>query len=534
MSNRNDSKFLLEYRGDGVYLLVFPPIRGESVPSLNDIIMELHSRKVENPDLNKVRKALENPGEAVLIAPPQQEVLVDGTCRVDVSRNKMEAYLFITPPRGGKPVTREDVNKALEQAGVKAGIDEEAIELALSMERMTEPLVVARGKAAEDGQPARIDYKFNPGGMPGKPKELIDGRVDFYNLDLIQNVEAGQVLAEKIPATPGVPGFTVTGEELPPRQGKDVVLAAGKNVELINDGLVAVSTINGHVVLQGNKITVSNILEVKGDVDFSTGNIDFKGSVIVKGSVNDGFTVKAEADIEIQGSVSGGFVHCGGNLKIKSGIVGRSKGMVVCRGSVYTQFIENASVTAEQDVVVGEAIMHSHVSAGKTVTVGGKGVIVGGVIRAGEEIQAKIVGSNLATLTELEAGVNPCLRLEYAKAKTELVAKENELEKATKALTLLKQMQQSLGELPSDKKAIVVKVAQTQAQLVKDMEVLKNDLENMEYQIAQSERGKILVEGVIHSGVRVTIGMASLHVHDDIHFACLTKDGSEIKISSYR
>lgn len=528
-------RFTIEYKSDGVYLMVLPPAPGAVIPSPNDIIAELHYRKVERPDLAKIRNALERLGESIMIAPPQKEIVTDGACRVDVSRNKMEAYLLIIPPRGGQPVTRDDVFKAIEQAGVKKGIDEEAVDYALTIESMTEPIVIARGQPAVDGQPGKIDYKFNPKGMPGKPKELVDGRVDFYNLDLIQNVEAGQVLAEKIPPTEGSPGFNVIGEELLPRQGKDVFLAAGKNVELINDGLTAISSTNGHVVLQGNKISVSNVLEIKSDVDFSTGNIDFNGSVFVKGSVNDGFTVKADADIEIQGSVSGGFIHCGGNLKVKNGVIGRNKGMIVCRGSIYTQFIENASVTAGQDIVVGEAIMHSNVSAGKTVSVGGKGVIVGGIVRAGEEILAKIVGSGLATTTELEAGVNPHLRLEYAKAKQELVVKESELDKVDKALKLLKQMQRTLQDkFPAEKKAVLIKVSQAQSQLVKDVEALKNELENMAYQIEESEKGRIMVEGVLHSGVKVTIGSAVMQVQDDTKFVCLTKKGEEIEIASYK
>ncbi len=531
----NDNRFLIEYKSDGVCLTVFKPSPGQVLPTPNDIVMELHTRKIDKPDLAAVRMAIDTPGVPVIFAPAQQEVLTDGTCRIDVGRNKMDAYLFVTAPRGGKPVTRDDVKKALDDARVIKGIDDEAIDFALSIENMLEPMAVAKGEAAVDGQPARIDYKFNPNGMPGRPKELVDGRVDFYNLDLIQNVEAGQVLAEKIPATPGSAGFTVTGEELLPRQGKDVMLAAGKNVELINDGLVAVATANGHVLLSGNKISVSNVLEIKGDVDFSTGNIDFNGSVVVKGSVNDGFTVKADGDIEIQGSISGGFIHCGGNLKVKNGVVGRNKGMIVCRGSVYTQFIENASVTSGQDIVVGEAIMHSNASAGKTVTVGGKGVIVGGVVRAGEEIQAKIAGSNLATATDLEAGINPHLRLEYAKSKTEMVAKETELDKTNKALNLLKQMQAVMRDnFPADKKAVLVKVAQAQAQLLKDVEAVKNQLETMEMEIEQSERGRIMIEGIIHPGVKVTIGSASMHIKDDVKFACLTKNGADISISSYR
>ena len=44
---------------------------------------------------------------------------------------------------------------------------------------------------------------------------------------------------------------------------------------------------------------------VPGDVDFSTGNIDFIGSVKVMGSVRNGFSVKAEGNVEIMGRLEG-------------------------------------------------------------------------------------------------------------------------------------------------------------------------------------------------------------------------------------
>ena len=44
----------------------------------------------------------------------------------------------------------------------------------------------------------------------------------------MQNVEAGQILARKIPPDDGEPGSTVTGKILPTKPGKDTVLAVGQ------------------------------------------------------------------------------------------------------------------------------------------------------------------------------------------------------------------------------------------------------------------------------------------------------------------
>lgn len=531
-SDRSPEGARLEFREDGVYLTVYPPGKGGSLLDPEKLVRDITAQNIQNMEFTKVRQAArEARGEPVCIAPPQTEPKDDGSLRVEVSRNKMEAYITVIPPKGGKPVTREDIEKALREANVIYGIKEEVIEKALNLTQ-AETLTVAHGSNPIDGEAARVEYKFETDVMRGKPTETVDGRADFYNLNLIQNVEPGQVLAVKIPATPGTPGYTVTGEEIPAKPGKDVQIAIGKNVALQDDNTVAVSTVRGHIVVTGNKISVSNVFEVAGDVDFNTGNIEFNGSVLVKGSIREGFRVTAEGDVEVMNTIADGIVECTGQVRVKNGIVGK-KSRIKAGGSVYTRFIENAIVESSGEVVVGEAIMHSRVSAFKSVIVGGKGVIVGGVIRAGEDINCKVIGSPLATLTEIEAGINPELRRELNRLSQEKKAKETDFDKADKAVKLLNYMRQTQGELPAEKQAILVRVSRLISQLKYELEQLDEQIKNIEFQIEQSERGRVLVQGVIHSGVKVTIGSAYMQIQDDYSFACLKKIGEDIKISSY-
>ena len=394
----------LDYREDGIYMTVHRPQKVESAVDPDELVRRIESRKIQDPDLARIRQAArEMSGQPVKIAPPQKDNIEAGAVVIEISANKMEAYLKMFPPSGGLTLSRQDIEKALQEKNVVYGIRDDLIDKAVIMQSVSEPLAIARGIDPVDGQNATIEYVFDSDTLRGKPTEMLDGRVDFYNLNLIHNVEPGEVLAIKTPAGEGTPGYTVTGEELPAKAGKDVQLAIGKNVELAENNTKVISSAKGHVVLAGNKIGVSNVYEIGGDVDFNTGNIEFNGTVVVKGSVREGFKVVAQGDVEVLNTIADGVVECTGNLKVKNGIVGRTKSRIKAGGSVFTRFIENSTVEAGADVVVGEAIMHSKVSARKTVVVGGKGVIVGGIIRAGEEINCKIVGSPLATATELEA-----------------------------------------------------------------------------------------------------------------------------------
>jgi len=82
-------------------------------------------------------------------------------------------------------------------------------------------------------------------------------------------------------------------------------LPRGKNVLLAEDGLSLLAGIDGRVEIIDGKIHIYAVYEVSGNVDNSTGNIDFVGNVIIHGNVLTGFEVKSGGYIEVSGRVRG-------------------------------------------------------------------------------------------------------------------------------------------------------------------------------------------------------------------------------------
>ena len=76
------------------------------------------------------------------------------------------------------------------------------------------------------------------------------------------------------------------------------------------------------------KINVFPVYEVNGDVDYNTGNIDFVGTIVIRGNVRSGFKVKADGDIRIIGSVEGAELEAAGSIEISAGIIGQNKGLL--------------------------------------------------------------------------------------------------------------------------------------------------------------------------------------------------------------
>ena len=91
--------------------------------------------------------------------------------------------------------------------------------------------------------------------------------------------------------------------------------------------------------MKNGLIHVDPVFLVKGDLDYQTGNIDFIGSVVIKGDVKSGFNVKASGDIEIEGVVEDSIVETDSDVLIKLGFIGHGEGKIIAMGSVNANIV---------------------------------------------------------------------------------------------------------------------------------------------------------------------------------------------------
>ncbi len=450
---------------------------------------------------------------------------------LELSEDRLAAYITVKTFPTEAVVTKEDIVRTLKKEKIIYGIVEEAVQSAVNPENRGSPVLVAIGTPPVNGKDGVIHYKCQSGDLAGVPQQLSNGRIDYYNLNQIHCVGPGDVLAVIEDAFPGQQGCTVTGEVIPARDGKPVHIQPGKNVHLSKDNHELLATAAGHVIIRGDTVSVSPVYRVEGDVDFNTGNILFKGSVVITGNVSEGFRVIADGNVEIMNTISGGQVECSGELLVKNGIVGKNKSLIKAGGSIITRFIENAQVESGIDVIASEGIMHSKVNAVSCVRVTGKGVIVGGVVRAGEEISCRIAGSHLATATELEAGTNPGLRKEYSRLLKEKQSKEAHCLKSRQIFNYLKNIRLEKGKLSREQIDILVKVNKSHVGLTRELEKINDILHRIEALILRSEHGKINIEDIVHPGVKITLGSEVFFVRDDYRFVSFARGENGINIS---
>ncbi|MCR8630786.1 DUF342 domain-containing protein [Paenibacillus radicis (ex Xue et al. 2023)] len=448
----------------------------------------------------------------------EQAIPLSFFMEISLSDDKLNAFLQFKNYEDSLTFNMEQLEEVLKSYQIIHGINRSKLNdiIRNPKEIFLTKTLIATGTPPKNGQDGYISYQFDLGNDSKKPTELEDGKVDFKEVTTIHNVRKGQLIAQRILATKGIPGRAVTGEALPAKDGKEARLKPGKNVVMDAEQIAMYSAIDGMITqTEREKINVFPIFEVNGDVDYNIGNIDFVGSVVIRGSVLTGFKIKAAGDIRITGSVEGADLDADGSIEISAGILGHNKGTIRAGKRIKSSFIQDATIIAHE-VLVSQSIMHSTIRASKEVICKGtKGLIVGGTIQAGELVAARTIGNSMSTATVIEVGVLPDLRNELVQLRTQLRNVNENVDKTDKALVLLDQLA-ATGQMGPDKVAMRIKLNHTKRQLTEEQSTIKDRVFEIEKSLEDSDQAKVEVVSTIYSGAKVVIGRYTKFIKDPI------------------
>ena len=254
--------------------------------------------------------------------------------------------------------------------------------------------------------PFFLKHHFDPdlGQQALKPQQQDDGSVDHYELNYVQNVEAGSVIARWIEvdgkANPDMDPRFIYDEKIPFPAGKGTGIKQQSPDKLF-------AAVNGGVEYQDGKIVVREAITVPDDVNFHTGNINFIGNLTVGGSVRGGFVVQGR-DITVIGQIEGARVEALRDLVCRGGVKGSGEAFIEAGKSLKLSFCENATLKSGNDILVKGALMHTDVYCGKRLAVGGR--LTGGSYYCHEYVYVGgQLGGGLDTNTSLVVGYDPTL-----------------------------------------------------------------------------------------------------------------------------
>ncbi|MEW6202464.1 MAG: FapA family protein [bacterium] len=520
-----------------VQIMIEPPMGKGRKVDLNDVILAIKSVGGGEffLDTEKIEQMLSTFRFRDLVTVGERR---HGRYDIVVSKDRSEAVLTLAPAFGGNPVEKNDIMRYFQREGIVYGVKEDLIEKMVKEGIYNQPTVIAAGEKPVDGENAHLEFYFDQEEKRARPTVNEEGQVDFRELNLISSVKQDDPLVKKYPSTPGVPGKNIHGEVITPKAGKDVPFPAGLNCKVNpNDPNLVVAATDGQPKFHTNKVHVIPILDVPGDVDFSTGNINFSGTVNIRGNILSGFTVKAAGDIQIGGTVEVAHIDAGGNISIKQGIVGQDKAIVICRGNLNARFVDKATLFVEGNVYVDESIMYSNLnSAGEVHLSGKKGFIIGGVVRASKFVSANRIGASFQTPTIIEVGGSPTMREELDELEKKIQEAETQEEMLSKSLvTAEKQRQKTGGDIGEQQRERATILARDRFSLIARLRAFRERKEDLEEKLSmlKSSQLKVHVRDKVLPGVKIIIKNAVWIARDEVKFTTFYEDENEIRFLPY-
>ncbi|MEW6095345.1 MAG: FapA family protein [bacterium] len=531
-----DGYFKIASVPTGVYLTVYPPLGDGKKVDLEEVLIQVKdNERIKDVNFDAIKESvMTSNGTPVKIGEYRIEPITD-LLLIEISDDELKAYLTILyPPEGGKIITIKNICEELAKQKVVYGVQEDKLAQVLKREEFNKVFVVAEGIPPKNGEDAKITFKFKKERQ--YEFEEVGGRVDFKKMSPIDIVKENEVIAIKTPATPGKPGITVTGKLIPAKPGKNIPFPKGINIEVSVDDLELRATTSGYLIFDNDKINVEPIYNIDGDVDYSTGNIDFPGTVIIKGDVLGGFSVKADGDVIVGGCVENAHIQAKGDITIENGMLGKNEGSLHAQGNISAKYIEHSKVDSHGDVIVGESIVHSYINAKHKVIVKGRlGVILGGRVRAGLEIRAKVVGSWTEVLTELEVGIHPQSRERIHQLADEIAEDKKKFQELKLGIKTLLSLKASCdGKLPKEKEELLAVHFKAQDLLMEKLRDATERIITLQKRISIDSGGQISVFNTVHPGVKITIHHATLHTLEEYKYVTFTAKGGKIEITPYK
>lgn len=480
------------------------------------------------------------------------KTLVDAKVTISISPDKLKALITLTAADAGEVLSLKHIYEAIVDSGVESALVQKNI-VKQCLERknvlnvcFANAILPLRGDDAQYISLVESESVTAP--------DIDDhGVADMLSTHKFRLVEAETHLMKRVPPTEGKPGTDVNGEEIKAEPGSDPGFLKDMTGVVFSkkDENLLISNIKGHPVVYCNGVNVDPTIHVK-NVDLTTGNIRFDGSLEVNGDVVPGMSIDVTGDVFIKGSIERSTIKAGNNITVGGGVFGGEKEIyhkpfneaekgneadsdlieyeLHAGGNVEAKFVSLSSIYAKQNIVVKEYIGNSYVKAGKAMLLGqdgGKGVLFGGFSEAAENIVVNQLGTESYVPTRVNVGeIKHFLRL-HTQIKKEVAKRTKEATQLDQILSKIKQAGNPdvLGKLQLDKAR---KISNTVRAIYETVKGLNKQLQDVDVKIEQHKGDRVTVVKALYPNTTIEINGAIKKITSNIKGCCLMLRDDEI------
>jgi uncharacterized protein (DUF342 family) len=462
--------------------------------------------------------------------PPTKPVII-----LKVTRDNLELELqFQRSGTNTSDPLYEDVMAEIAALGIVYGVNESNIRHLCEKPVYNRVFVVARGASPKVGEDGYLKFLVDTN-HELRPKIREDGTADFKDLGLVSNVTKDMPLCEVHPPEKGEDGMDLYGNVLEGKYGKEANPPIGTNTALNEEKTMVVALVDGNVEYRKGAINIMDVLRIGGNVDNSTGDIDFVGDVIVNGYVVSGFKIKSQGSVVVKGGVEGAGIEARGDITINEGMNGMNRGTLVAGGNIKCRYIQSCFIKAEQDIYA-DTVMYCTLECSGNVELSGKrAALIGGRSSIAGRLIAKTIGTDSHVATEIRMVSTGLLKSRELEELSRSIARmDGEITKLVQVMTRFDDLQKKGARLDADQLKGLATVKENYVTLAQQRKDAAAQLEHskLEQLDASGENSYIECKGRVHTGVKITFGPLNMLVRESfVNSRIHTYDG-EIAVAT--
>lgn len=427
-----------------------------------------------------------------------------------------QTILFLSLPKEDK---REFLKRFLEEYSIiKEMLRSHGITNILDVPQIQENLlIIAQGIKPVPAETDRIEillpYKrFLLEEEEKKVEEPESEEKDLRELyQRIICIKAGEKLAQYYPPKIGQPGLDIFNQEISPPTITHPTYTLGENLILKEETGEILAQKSGVLQFKNGVLHVIPNYVLRGDVDFSVGNIHFIGEeLVIVGDIKHGFLVEAEGNLRITGSTENKVqLKVKGECRIDGILRGHDTELEVTN-NLWIKTIEYAKITALGNVYIDKYSFYGRIHC-KGYLYGSEMKLYGGTYEVEKGLFCKELGGrDTKTIVIMGAYRDKLEKLKKLRSEAELLEK------------LLEQIEVGIAKAEKvvaqgnvDKERILLELSKRKLLAKNQLLKIKQSIEEIENSLKEAKKARIVVEGVIYPNVTIEFLEKVLEINEE-------------------
>jgi uncharacterized protein (DUF342 family) len=358
-------------------------------------------------------------------------------------------------------------------------------------------LTVAEGTAPRHATPGRLEV------IIPIPEASTDtkGTVDYHTRSAFRVVTKGQQIAIIHPPVEGADGVDVRGSTIAARMPAEFRLLPDDSIRVDSVGRVFAEQ-PGLLVHEGNHLKVSQELRITSSVDFSTGNIDFPGDIVIDKGVRDCFHVNSGRDCTVRDLVEAATIEVDRDANLERGMAAREIGRLTVGRDLRATYLLNVTGSVGRDAHISSSLTQCNLLIGRSL-IGPAATLAGGEVLISSESEIGTLGSESSAPTSVVLGHMPELE---AKLLQIVSALANLTQRVTKGRDLARMLDAQRTRLTPTQKEQLTEV---QFQLSTDEGLcrrLTSSFATTYATLLTHARASLTIHSMLHQGVTLWVG----------------------------